>query len=335
MHVTEKFHLQIVLLLQLTVLVHQLLLKALQRPAISHLWVQRTEDLHVFHKTYLVQTWKGHFFFISMTLGLVGAILSPFCPTQNGDDGLTALGMLLKLKYEIPVALKLSFQVIDFLFQVFCIIWGIDVLTLIGSNHTDFSGKLTLRIQVSSYWSWALKIFRRILFACCQDGKVIGLVNFRVWKSSIFMSVCLLCWNPSPLSFPAALLSWDHCKDLLTSPLTAVFPLTSQSSLFLGATVLKSEFNHGNHPPANKYWERTQRYNREIKTLGRQNATYEVILIYWAAVTGHKKHKYSAACLKWFKFRLSKNYEKMISIDSCPPFPRERPQGLLGNSGRK
>ena len=98
MDLTEKFHVQIPLLLQLTTPLSSLLFEAPQHPTVKHLRGRRTEDCHVFHITYLVQTRKGHFLFVSTTLGLVGAILAPFCPTQNCDNGLTAPGVLLKLK---------------------------------------------------------------------------------------------------------------------------------------------------------------------------------------------------------------------------------------------
>lgn len=116
MDLTEEFHVQIPLLLQLTIPFSSLLLDAPQHPAVNHLRGRRTEDFHVFHEAYLVQTRKGHFFFVSTALGLAGAILGPFCPTQDCDNGLAAPGVLLELKQEVPVALKLSFQVTDFLF---------------------------------------------------------------------------------------------------------------------------------------------------------------------------------------------------------------------------
>lgn len=113
---TEKLHVQILLLLQLTLLAHQLLSKALQPPAVHHLWRQRVEDLHVFHITDLAQTREGHFFLVGTALGLAQAVLGPFRPTQDRDDGLAEPGVPLQLQDEAPVALELRFQVTDFSF---------------------------------------------------------------------------------------------------------------------------------------------------------------------------------------------------------------------------
>ena len=113
---TEKFHVQTLLLLQLRLLAHQLLSEALQRPAAHHLWGQWVEDLHVFHVTDLAQTREGRFFLVSTALGLAQAILGPFRPTQDRDDGLTEPGVLLQLQDEVPVALEFRLQVTDFPF---------------------------------------------------------------------------------------------------------------------------------------------------------------------------------------------------------------------------
>ena len=113
---TKKLHVQILLLLQLVLLAHQLLAEAPQRPAVHHLWHQRVQDLHVFHITDLAQTREGHFFLVGTALGLAQAALGPFRPTQDRNDGLAEPGVLLQLQDEAPVALELRFQVTDFPF---------------------------------------------------------------------------------------------------------------------------------------------------------------------------------------------------------------------------
>lgn len=93
---------------------------------------------------------------------LVGTILGPFTPTQDCDNGLAALRVLLKLGEEVPVDQVLSLQVRDFPFQDGCVIGGIGVLGLkMGLGAAASDGTLACAIRGRTGGSWVRNVKRR------------------------------------------------------------------------------------------------------------------------------------------------------------------------------